>query len=159
MNESRYFQIKDAYPHLKNPHKYVGTRPITCRSGWEFKLIIKYLDVSSNIISWKSENTIVRYISPIDNQYHRYYIDFTVTTKDKDGTLKELWIEVKPWKETVPPKAPKKKNKNYLYEVKTYYVNSAKWETTKKVVEEKRKQGINVDFVLLTELDCPFFLK
>jgi hypothetical protein len=158
MNESRYFQIRDAYPLLKNPSKYVGTRPISVRSGWEFKLIIKYLDVSPTILSWKSENTIVKYLSPIDNRYHRYFIDFTVTTKDKEGNTKELWIEVKPFKETVPPKTPKKKNKNYLYEVKTYYVNNAKWETTRQIIKEKQAQGQNIDFVIITEKDAPFFL-
>ena len=91
---TRYHQIKDVYPHLKNPEKYTGTRPITCRSGWEISFVIKYLDITPNVISWKSENTIIKYIDINTNTTHRYFIDFTLIIKDINGNYKEIWIEI-----------------------------------------------------------------
>ena len=159
MRENKYFQISDAYPMLKHPEKYNGTRPIQVRSGWEAYMIFKYLDINDNIISWKSESTIIKYFSPVDNKWHRYFMDFTVTAKTPSGQTKELWIEVKPYSQTQLPKEPKRKTKTYIDQMKTYFVNQAKWETTKKIIEEKKAQGINIDFAIITEKDVPMFLK
>jgi hypothetical protein len=159
MKESKFAQITDAYPMLKNPEKYTGTRPLTLRSGWEISFVFKYLDTNPNIISWKSESTIIRYLSPIDSQYHRYFMDFTFTARTPNGQLKELWVEVKPFAQTQPPKEPKRKTSNYMYQLRTYFVNQAKWSTTRKIIEEKKALGQNIDFVIITEKDAPFFLK
>jgi len=159
MNNSRYHQITDIYPLLKNPQKYNGTRPITTRSSWEASFIFKWLDVNDIIISWKSESTIISYVSPIDNKKHRYYMDFTIVAKTPSGQTKELWIEIKPWQQTQLPKEPKRKTNSYIYQLRTFLVNQAKWETTRKIIEEKKTQGKNIDFVVITERECPFFLK
>jgi hypothetical protein len=159
MKESKFFQIVDAYPLLKHPEKYNGSRPISVRSGWEAYMIFKYLDINSNIVSWKSESTVIKYLSPLDGKYHRYFMDFTVTAKTTNGSTKELWLEVKPFAQTQLPKEPKRKTQNYLYQLRTYLVNQAKWETTKKIVEEKKALGIPVEFAIITERDVPGFLK
>jgi len=153
-----YYQIYDIYPYLKHPEKYNGTRPITARSGWEIKFITKYLDVNENIISWASESTVIKYIRPDDGKYHRYFMDFTFFAKTKSGKVKEFWIEVKPYAQTHPPKEPKRRTKNYFKAVKTYMINEAKWQTTKEIVKEKNLAGNDVEFLIITEKDCSFFL-
>lgn len=151
MKESRYYQIYDVYPYLKNPHKYKGSRPITTRSSWETSFIIKYLDINENIVEWGSESVIVSYIKPTDGKPHRYFLDFNFKAKTMSGSLKEFWIEIKPYNQTIQPKEPKRKTKGYFEQVKTYLVNQAKWQTTKNLVESKRKEGRDIEFVVLTE--------
>ena len=67
---------------------------------------------------------------------------------EKYGSVERLIIEVKPKKQTVPPKEPQRKTKRYLNEVKTWGVNSAKW---KYAVEWCKDNGMN--FKILTEDD------
>jgi hypothetical protein len=159
MRESKFAQITDAYPLLKHPEKYTGTRPLTLRSGWEISFVFKWLDVNQSIISWKSESTIIRYFSPVDNKTHRYFMDFTFTAKTPSGETKEVWVEVKPFAQTQMPKAPKRKTASYMYQLRTYMVNQAKWDTTRRIVEEKKAKGEAIDFVIITEKEAPFFLK
>lgn len=159
MKESKYHNIANAYPMLQNKGKYTGTLPLTLRSGWEIYFVFKWLDINPNVISWKSESTIIKYHSPVDNKSHRYFMDFTAICKTASGQEKEFWFEIKPYAQTQIPKIPKRKTDNYMYQVKTYLTNQAKWETTKRIVEEKKSQGQNIEFVLITEKDVPGFLK
>lgn len=155
---SNYYQIQDMYPHLKHPEKYTGSRPITARSGWEIKFISQYLDKNTNIIEWTSESTIIKYVRPDDGKYHKYYMDFTFKAITASGKTKEFWVEIKPQSQVNPPKEPKRKTKNYFKQVKTYLINQAKWNTTRQIIEAKKQSGIDVEFLILTEKDCPFFL-
>jgi len=129
----------------KNPEKYIGDiTDIVYRSSWERRLM-KFLDYNQNVISWSSEEAIIRYISPIDNKMHRYFIDAYAKIKTKNG-VKTYLIEVKPKHQTIPPKTPKRITKQYKEALKTYSVNLAKWDAAKKVCEEKDWQ-----FMILTE--------
>jgi hypothetical protein len=111
----------------KNPQKYVGdSNNIIYRSSWECK-VMNWLDQNPAIISWASEELIVPYISPVDNRYHRYFPDFLVKLKNREGQLKTLMIEVKPKKQTVAPEPKKRQTKQYINEVVTWGVNQAKW--------------------------------
>ena len=106
----------------QNPKKYKGDyTKIIYRSGWELKFM-NYLDRQPDVISWSSEEVIIPYKSPIDNKFHRYYPDFWVKT------LKgESLIEIKPKRQTLPPKENPKHRRRYLKEVKTWGINSAKF--------------------------------
>ena len=157
MKESKFIQLPNVIPFLKNPNKCKSSI-VTVRSGWELKFIMKYLDVNQNILEWTSEDTIVKYLSPIDGKYHRYFIDFAYKARTKSGEIKEFWIEIKPYSQSVKPKEPKRKTIGYLNEVKTYLVNSAKWETTKQLVEDYNKKGRDITFCIITEKDCPWFV-
>lgn len=159
MNNTKYNQITDYYRFLKFPEKYKGTRPLTLRSGWEIRFVKDYLDINQNILEWTSESIVVKYISPVDAQYHRYFIDFSFKAKAKDGSIKEVWVEIKPFSQTQPPKEPKRKTKNYTEAVKTYMVNQSKWNTSKQICEEYKQQGKDVEFIVITEKDCPWFIK
>jgi hypothetical protein len=111
----------------KNPKKYVGdSNNIVYRSSWECR-VMNWFDQNDDIISWASEELIVPYKSPIDNRFHRYFPDFIVKVKTRDGTMKTLMIEVKPKKQTMPPEPKKRVTKQYVTEVTTYGVNQAKW--------------------------------
>jgi hypothetical protein len=111
----------------KNPQKYIGDyNNIIYRSSWECK-VMDWLDRNDNIISWASEELIIPYISPADNKCHRYFPDFLVKVKTKDGKFKTILIEVKPKKQTLPPEQKKRVTKQYINEVVTYGVNQAKW--------------------------------
>ena len=114
---------------LKNPDKYIGnSKEITYRSSWEKKLMIM-LDTHSRFIKWNSEGKAIPYFSKIDNKIRRYFPDIWVQYKDKNGNTVNDCIEVKPFKETQPPKKSGGKNskKRYLKECLTYQKNQDKW--------------------------------
>ena len=116
----------------QNPKKYKGDyTKIIYRSGWELKFM-NYLDRQPEVISWSSEEIIIPYKSPIDNRFHRYYPDFWVKT------LKgESLIEIKPKRQTQPPKENPKHRRRYLKEVKTWGINSAKFAAAEQFCKSK----------------------
>jgi hypothetical protein len=111
----------------KNPKKYVGdANNIIYRSSWECK-VMSWLDLNNDVVSWASEELIVPYVSPVDNRKHRYFPDFIVKVKTRDGTVKTMMLEVKPKKQTIQPEIRKRITKQYINEVTTWGVNQAKW--------------------------------
>jgi hypothetical protein len=136
----------------KNPSKYVGNPSnIIYRSRWELKFM-SYLDSHPDVISWASEELPIPYISPKDNQVHRYFPDFIVKRKDKNNNIKTLIIEIKPFIQTQPPKQTKNKRK-MLTETLTYAVNQAKWKAAEEFCADRKWS-----FIILTEkeLDIKF---
>jgi hypothetical protein len=128
----------------ENPKKYKGDiSNIIFRSLWE-RRFMKYCDTNSSIIAWSSEELSIPYMSPIDNRLHRYYPDFIIKVKGKDGINTKV-IEVKPKRETKPPRKTKNKVR-YMYETKTWGINSAKWAAAKLYCKNK-----NWEFKILTE--------
>ena len=131
----------------KNPEKYNGNiNNIVCRSSWERKVCI-YLDENNNVIQWGSEELYIPYFSPIDNKWHKYYPDFLAKIKDNSNNIKKYILEVKPHKQTIQPKERKNK-RTYLNEMKTFTINTCKWEATEKFCDEH-----GWIFKLLTEKD------
>jgi len=137
-NKSKY------YPSY--PNKYKGdSSNIICRSTWERKFC-RWCDLNESILEWGSEEFYIPYISPLDNRVHRYFPDFIIKVKESTGQIKTYVIEVKPKKQTRPPKTPKRKTKSYLYECKTYAVNQAKWKAAVEFCEDRR-----IKFKIITE--------
>lgn len=153
-----YYKISNIYKHLKNPQKYKGKLPITCRSGWEIKFVMNFLDKHPSILEWTSESVVIPYYFPIDNKMHRYFMDFSFKALLSDNTIKEYLVEIKPYKETMEPTTPKRKTKGFYNQVFTYQKNKAKWDATKIMVENLRKQGKNIEFQIITEKDAEFFV-
>lgn len=111
------------------PEKYTGDPTnIIMRSSWETRFA-SWCDKNPNIVKWCSEETVIPYRCPTDNRIHRYFVDFRVQVKDRNGNLKTYLIEVKPEKQTKPPEYPGKRTKRYLVESMTYMKNRAKWES------------------------------
>jgi hypothetical protein len=130
----------------KNPQKYVGDpNNIVYRSSWECR-VMDWLDRNKDIISWASEELIVPYISPVDNRVHRYFPDFLVKVRNKEGQLKTLMIEVKPKKQTQPPMQQRRITKQYITEVTTWGVNQAKWKAAEEYCLDRGWQ-----FKIMTE--------
>ena len=126
------------YLKPKNPKKYKGDpTQIVYRSGWELKFML-YLDSRPEVVEWSSEEIIIRYRSPIDGKVHRYFPDFVVTKINKEGKKETAIIEVKPLKQTVPPKKIQgKPSKRFLMEVKTWGINEAKWKAATEFCKDR----------------------
>ena len=93
------------------PYKYKGDPTnIIYRSLWELKFM-KYCDTTPSILKWSSEEIAIPYKSPVDNRVHRYFPDFYVKVRESSGKIVHKLIEVKPSKQTVPPKKPKRQTK------------------------------------------------
>lgn len=131
----------------RNPKKYKGNPTnIVYRSSWELKFM-NYCDLNENIIQWQSEEIVIPYRSPIDNKYHRYFVDFYMKIKQTDGAIKEYLVEIKPKKQTQQPNAnPKRKTKYWINEVKTWGKNQAKWDAAKEYCLDR-----GWEFLILTE--------
>jgi len=134
------------YFNIKYPQKYKGNiQNIIYRSSYELKLM-NFLDRNPNVIQWASEEFFVPYKSPIDGKIHRYFPDFWVKKKNNQGITETIVIEVKPKNQTIPPVVRSQINKQYLYEVQTWGINTAKWEAAEKYCLEKSWK-----FMIVTE--------
>mgnify|MGYP003329540584 CR=1 FL=1 len=121
----------------RNPSKYLGDPTnIIYRSRWELKFMV-WLDTHSNVVQWGSEELVIPYRSPIDNRIHRYFPDFIVKKKTPDGRVETVVVEIKPKKETKPPKNPGKKTRKYITEVMTYAKNISKWEAANEYAADR----------------------
>ena len=118
---------------------------IICRSSWERKFC-RWCDLSENVIFWGSEEFCISYYNPVKQRVCKYFPDFIVKLKEESGKIKTYVIEVKPKKQTVPPKQKSRITKSFLYEAQTYAVNQAKW----KAAEEWCKDRM-LEFKVITE--------
>lgn len=137
----------------KNPKKYDGNPSnIWYRSLLELRFM-KYLDKSSNIVQWSSEEIAIPYKSPIDGKMHRYFPDFLVHIKQNDGSVKVMMVEIKPDIQTRAPKPlteekahQLKYKRRYNKAARTFAVNKAKWNAAIVVCEHK-----GWEFKIMTE--------
>lgn len=134
---------------VQNREKYVGNiNNITYRSSWELTMLRRF-DLDENVIQFSSEETIIPY-RDINGVLRRYFVDFKIKRKVGDKVITEL-IEVKPYKETIPPVLTEgKKTKTKIREILTWDINSRKWEAARKYCD---KMGWN--FVIMTENEIP----
>ena len=124
------------YPSF--PRKYKGDPTnIIFRSLWERKFM-EYCDKNANVLEWNSEEIAIPYRSPLDNRVHRYFPDFYMKVKENDGKIKNYIVEVKPLKQTTPPKKPKKQTRGYIREAYEYARNQAKWKVAKEFCKDRR---------------------
>ena len=132
------------YPSF--PKKYTGDpNNIICRSSWERKMC-RWCDLNENVLQWGSEEFSIPYVSPIDNRVHKYFPDFIVKLRENSGRTKTYVIEVKPKKQTRPPKPGKRQTKSFIYETQTYAVNQAKWKAAEEFCADRM-----IEFKIITE--------
>jgi hypothetical protein len=137
--------IKSKYKPI-HPKKYQGNpNNIICRSSWERKFC-QWCDRKENVISWASEEISIPYVSPKDNRIHRYYPDFLIKIREYNNRIQTYVVEVKPKKQTLPPKPRKRVTKSYIYECTTYAVNQAKWKAASEFCKDNR-----INFKIVTE--------
>ena len=124
------------YPSF--PRKYKGDPTnIIFRSLWERKFMV-YCDKNANVLEWNSEEIAIPYRSPLDNRVHRYFPDFYMKVRESNGIIKNYIVEVKPLKQTTPPKKPKKQTRGYIREAYEYARNQAKWKVAKEFCKDRR---------------------
>lgn len=104
-----------------------------------------YLDNHPDVLSWSSEQIMIRYRCPVTNRVRRYFPDFKVTFKNRQGLIESIIYEIKPASQTMPPK---RKSKYYVQHVNTYKVNKAKWAAAEDYCSRR-----NLKFKILTEVE------
>jgi hypothetical protein len=130
-----------------NPKKYKGdANNIIYRSLWERKMMV-YCDLNENVLEWASEEFFIPYHDPTTKKVRRYFPDFFIKYKDKDGNVRRSVIEIKPMRETVQPIATKGKSKKTLItETINYARNQAKWKAAKEFCDDRQ-----LEFRIMTE--------
>jgi len=117
---------------VKHRSKYKGDPDnVVFRSLWE-KAAFKWCDENALIKNWSSEEVVIPYIWDVDKRYHRYFMDLRITYKSGKTVL----VEIKPEKETMPPKRPDK-SKRYINEAMTYVKNQNKWEAASEYAKDR----------------------
>lgn len=131
------------------PDKYVGDiNKIIYRSSYELA-VFRMMDDEPGVVKWNSEETVIPYISAVDGLAHRYYLDVTAAIRGADGKITKKYIEIKPYDQTIAPKRTKtEKDQAYAERVRTWMVNSSKWEAAKRYAAER-----GGEFLILTERD------
>ena len=107
---------------------------------------MRRIDANPNIISWGSESVVVPYQNPLTGRISRYFIDFNVTIRDKEGSLKKFLIEIKPHSQTLPPSSKIRNPKTLMKQRAEYVKNQAKWKAAQEFAATK-----NSSFVVITE--------
>ena len=120
------------------PKKYKGDPTnVVYRSLWE-RRFMNYCDNNENVLEWGSEEIALPYRSQLDNKIHRYFPDFYIKICESDGSIQKYIIEIKPQKQTIEPKVQKKKTKGYIFEVKEWVRNQAKWKVAQEFCEDRQ---------------------
>jgi len=128
------------------PKKYQGNPSnIICRSSWERKFC-RWCDLNESIVAWGSEEIAVKYYDPVRQRVRSYYPDFIIKVKESTGQIKTYIIEIKPKRETMPPKKRSRTTKSYLNEVYTFATNQAKWKAAQEFCKDNQ-----IEFKIITE--------
>lgn len=92
----RYFPL--------HPEKYKGATVPVYKSDLERRCML-YLDKNPAIVQWSYEPKPIKYIDKSSSppKVRRYFIDF-VAVAQVGLVKKTIWIEVKPYSETIRPK-------------------------------------------------------
>jgi len=124
----------------KQPLKYAGDpNNIIYRSSWELKMM-RYFDSHPDVIQWSSEELAIPYLSPADNRMHRYFPDFIIQMRDKNGEILTIMIEVKPFVQTMEPRKNPTHPRRYIKEVFQYGINQAKWKAANEYCRDRNWQ-------------------
>lgn len=105
-----------------------------------------YLDENSAILEWSNEEKIIPYFDVSSNRWRRYFPDFYVKFKNKQGQIKEQIWEVKPLNQTIEPKVQKRITEQYVNKVLTWGKNTSKWKAATEYCQDR-----GWEFVILTE--------
>ena len=131
---------------VKNYKKYKGDPTgVVYRSLWERKFM-KWCDGNPNILEWWSEELAIPYYDPVQKKWRRYFPDFWMKVKEKNGKVESYLVEVKPKRQVEGPKPQKRKTKKYLREVFDYATNQAKWQAAQEYCNDRLWK-----FMLVTE--------
>lgn len=128
--------------NIKNPEKYIGSRPPYARSSWE-TAFCRFCDINEHIKQWASEPVKIPYRDPLTNKQTVYVPDFLISYVDKDQTTHTELVEIKPANQTLKERVGKNP-----YNQAQYVKNRAKWEAASKWCSER-----GISFRVLNEND------
>lgn len=153
--------IKNVKPTNKNyyqgyynpvyPEKYLGDiTSIIYRSSYEYKFMV-YCDKNDKILQWSSEPIAIKYVNPIDEKQHNYFIDFYIKIVNSENITENVLVEIKPESQLNKPLYEAKRHtlnklKNYNYSMKMYIQNISKWKAAREYAELR-----NMKFMIITE--------
>lgn len=124
----------------QHPEKLLNRTQLIAKSNLEY-LAMRYLDSNPIIKKWGYESKFIYYYDRLNNRRRRYFIDFIAIAQLNEHVSKELWIEIKPYKETIPPK-----NKKDFQGQRIYMTNKAKWDAATVLAKQN-----GAEFKILTE--------
>ena len=150
MVKKKYKQFKSGVYRPVNCKKF-GETSCIYRSSYELQFL-RWCDKHPKIIDVKYEKVIIPYVCKTDNKMHKYYVDCRITMVEATGRRTYL-IEIKPFKQTLPPKPSKRKKKTtILYEQLSYLKNDSKWKAAEQYCKMKdfrwcilTEKGIYID--------------
>ena len=93
--------------------------------------------MNENIVEWASEEFCIPYLSPLDGRVHRYFPDFLIKVKERNGSTKTYVVEVNPKDKLNHHKESQKVTKSFINEAKTFEVNS--------LSGEQQQNGVKID--------------
>lgn len=97
---------------------------------------MNWCDRHPDVLTWASEELPIRYYNPVTKKYHRYFPDFIIRKRSRDGSIITVIIEIKPKSQARPPVA-RKKTKKYINEVLRYEINKSKWQAAQAFCKER----------------------
>ena len=103
-SRGKYRNAKTGVYNMMHPEKFTGTEKPVYKSNLEF-LFMRYADTNPAIVQWSYEPKPIKYIDKSSSppKVRRYFIDI-VAVAQVGLVKKTIWIEVKPYSETVRPK-------------------------------------------------------
>ena len=117
---------------VKNTDKYIGDHTkVVYRSLWE-RNTFRWIDANPDIVEWNSEEVVIPYRCETDKRMHRYFVD--VYYKDRSGA--QYLVEIKPKKETIPPKVTRRSRRS-ITEALTYIKNQSKWRAAEEFCDNR----------------------
>ena len=147
MAKKKGYGFKQGVFKPSNPDKCTSKKCLF-RSSWELNFM-QWCDKNPNVISWSSEEVIIKYLKPADGKMHRYFMDFSIKTRNIKGELITTLIEIKPYKETIKPERGRKSDKTFMKQMLTYTTNQAKWAYAR---EFCKRRGWNFKIITENEL-------
>jgi hypothetical protein len=152
MNSKRtYREFKQGLYRPVNKAKCLNKTSPEYRSGLEMKMM-NVLDKNDNILEWSSEKVVIPYFKSSEQRVARYFVDFYF--KIKIGELiKEFIVEIKPYKQTLPPTDHgNKKKSTMMYEQVSFLNNTNKWDAARQwCLEQKKNKNRDIEFKIITE--------
>lgn len=97
---------------------------------------MRKFDTTETVVYWNSEGLVIPYLSPIDGKRHRYFPDFLIKVRSKDGNVRVWLLEVKPHAQTTL-RNTKRNTRKFINEAATYLVNQAKWEAAEEFCKDQ----------------------
>lgn len=108
--------------------------------------MMRWCDHNPSVVSWGSESVVIPYQNPLTGKVSRYFVDFNVLMRDRQGQLKKFLVEIKPHAQTIPPSQQTRNTKALARRQAEYLKNQAKWQAA---TAWSAKKGY--EFVVLTE--------